>query len=319
MEIVFWAAIFIGSLFILLKGADIFIKSAEKLGAAAGMSSFVIGVLIVGVGTSLPELASAIAAVIQGTTEIVTANAVGSNIANILLIIGVLATVGGRITVAKDLIDTELPLFTVATVLFLGIALSGTVTFVEALLLFAAYVIYVVYLLRGETETITTEAKNEEVRAGKSRGIRSYAEIAVLLIVGLAGIVLGARYLIESIVTLAGIFGVGAGLISLSAVALGTSLPELFVSLQALRMNKVELAIGNVFGSNAFNILMAVGIPGLFSTLTIDAQTFQIGLPVLAAASFIFLISTISKNIYRWEGLMFLVFYVFFLLKIFGL
>jgi cation:H+ antiporter len=133
------------------------------------------------------------------------------------------------------------------------------------------------------------------------------------------GLVLGAKYLVEAVVALAGIFDVSPGLISITVVALGTSLPELTVSLKAIKEGKTEMAVGNIFGSNAFNILMAVGIPGLFSTLMLDAQTFKVGVPVLAVASFIFLVFGISKRIYRWGGMMFIVFYIFFILKLLGL
>lgn len=317
-----WVVVFIASLFVLTKGADVFIKNAEKLGVALGLPAFVIGVLIVGIGTSLPELTSALVAVFAGVTEIVTANAIGSNITNILLIVGMLAAVGGKLIVTKDLIDVELPLFVAATTLFMGVAFDGSITVVESVLLAATFLIYIGYLFGTEKEdgasTLVAEVEKEVSKKRRSwRGIQPLT--LVLLAGGLAGLLLGARYLVESVVALAGLFGVTTGLISLTAIALGTSLPELFVSFKALKDKKIDLAIGNIFGSNAFNILMAVGIPGLFGTLLLGPQTFTIALPVLAAASFIFLVTCISRNIYRWEGLIFLVFYIFFLLKLFGL
>ena len=320
MEILLWAAMFVGSLFVLTKGANVFIANAEKVGIWIGLPPFVIGVLIVGVGTSLPELAGAIAAVFQGATEIVTANAIGSNITNILLVIGVLATVGGKLVTTKDLIDIELPLFAIATTLFIGVAFDGSVTIIEAALLFATFVIYLVYLLtheknNGESEVVAE--KEKEVHKEKRKTTPKFKTL-LFLGIGLIGLLIGAHFLIRSVIEVAGLIGVGVGVISLTAIALGTSLPELFVSLQALRSKKIDLAIGNIFGSNAFNILMAVGIPGLLGTLVLDEKTLTIGLPIMAAASFIFLIATVSRNIYRWEGMMFLVFYAFFVLKLFG-
>lgn len=321
MEILFWAAVFVGSLFVLTKGADVFIANAEKIGVWIGLPSFVIGVLIVGIGTSLPELASAIAAVLQNTTEIVTANAIGSNITNILLVIGILATVGGKLATTKDLINIEIPLFAIATTLFIGVAFDGSVTVIESLLLFVSFIIYLVYLLKHdahERKSKLVSEKEAEVREKTARFTPQRIRTLALLIVGLAGLLVGAHFLIRSVIEVAGLIGIAVGVITLTAIALGTSLPELFVSLQALRNKKIDLAIGNIFGSNAFNILMAVGLPGLLGTLVLDKTTLTVGLPVLAAASFMFLVTSTSRTVYRWEGMMFLVFYAFFILKLFG-
>lgn len=313
--VILWSIVFIVSLGVLIKGSGLFIKSAEKIGVYLGMKPFVIGVLIVGVGTSLPELVSAFASVIAGATEIVTANAIGSNITNILLVVGILAIVGRKLVITKDLLASEIPLFVVSTALFLGVAYDGEITFIESVLLFSSYIIYLLYSLFGEEDISTVgEEKGKELRK------RIWPELRVFIIffVGLAGLLVGAKYLIDSVIHLSVLLNINSGLIAITAVALGTSLPELFVSLRALLQKKTELAIGNIFGSNAFNILMAVGIPGLFSTLYLDERTLTIGLPILAIVSAIFIINGISKRIYKWEGMMFLIFYIFFILKLFG-
>lgn len=141
--------------------------------------------------------------------------------------------------------------------------------------------------------------------------------IALLFISGLA-LIFGAKFLIDSVVAIAGILNVNSALISITAVAIGTSLPELIVSIKAALVGKSEIAVGNIFGSNSFNILMVVGIPGLFSTLHVDELTFTVGIPIMAAATFLFLVSGISKRIYLWEGAMFLMFYVFFIGRLFN-
>jgi len=152
--LIFWVTIFVLSLLVLVKGADWLLDSAEKIGVHFSLSPFVIGVLITGIGTSLPELAAGIAAVFQGAPEIVVANAVGSNMANILLVIGISAIVGGRLVITKNLIDLELPLLAISTVLFLGVVYDGIVTQLESLFLVVTYTIYLVYtvLNRGEKE-----------------------------------------------------------------------------------------------------------------------------------------------------------------------
>lgn len=144
--IVSWTIILALSLFILVRGADTFVEGSKQMGSALGMSKFAIGVLIVGFGTSLPELASSVAAALDHASEIVIANAVGSNITNILLIIGVLAAFGGRIVIKRDLIKTELPIFFIATTHFLMVTYDGVVDRIEAVLLLGTFAAYLWYL-----------------------------------------------------------------------------------------------------------------------------------------------------------------------------
>ena len=149
MGLTIWVIIFVVSLAVLIKGADWLLESAEKIGFKLGLSSFVVGVLIVGLGTSLPELVSSIAAVLKDAPEIVVSNAVGSNIANILLVIGLSALATRKLTVSKNLIDSELPMLSISTVIFLIVVSDGVVTFGEAFVLIAAYLVYLFYTIYG--------------------------------------------------------------------------------------------------------------------------------------------------------------------------
>jgi len=137
LQLAQWSGILIGALYVLVRGADLFVEGAKRIGAHFGMTSFAIGVLIVGLGTSLPELASSLAAVLAGSTEIVIANAVGSNITNILLIVGLLAMLGGPVVINKNLLKTELPIFSIATIHFIASVYDGMIDLIEALLLVA--------------------------------------------------------------------------------------------------------------------------------------------------------------------------------------
>lgn len=299
------------ALFALVRGADTFVLGAKQVGASLGMSRFAIGVLIVGFGTSLPELASSIAAVLDGATEIVIANAVGSNITNILLVVGILATLGGRVVIQRDLIKTELPIFFIATVHFLAAVHDGVVDRLEAMLLVGTFGAYVWYLF--------VEAREEDqVQLSREGGQRDKfeAKSLVFILIGLAAVLIGAHYTIEMVVTIATAASVPLGLVSIAAIAIGTSLPELFVSLQALKTGEAELAIGNIFGSNAFNVLVVVGIPGLIMPLVADAVVMNLGLQILLAASAIFFVNGLARQIMRWEGIMMLLFFAFFLVKL---
>jgi cation:H+ antiporter len=305
-----WVIILAAALFVLVRGADVFVTGAKNIGAAFGMSSFAIGVLIVGLGTSLPELASSIAAVLNNTPEIVVANAVGSNISNILLIVGVLAAIGGPIAIKKNLLETELPIFFIATVHFLAAVYDGVIDRAEAVLLVATLVAYIWYLL-ATSKKVKPKSKD---KTSTSLQIKSI----VFVVLGIAAVLVGANYTVEMAVNIASALSVPIGLVSIAAIAIGTSLPELFVSLQAIKSGETDLAIGNIFGSNAFNVLMVVGVPGLISAtaLTVGPVVMELGLHILIAASLILFVAGLARKIQKWEGVMMLIFFAFFLVKL---
>jgi cation:H+ antiporter len=330
-----WVLVFIASLFLLIKSSDWLIQSSEKIGLAAGFSPFVVGVTIVAVGTSFPEIISSMAAVFKGATEIVAANAIGSNIANILLIVGFSAVLAKRLQVTKDLIELELPLLAIGTVLFLGTVWDSQISRIESMFLLAAFVIYILYtIIHREEKTETDEDGDLEILPSREERrkhvtlpsanklpekIKLKTRDFVLLIIGIAGLAIGAKYLIDSVIELSSIFNITTGVIAISAMAVGTSMPELFVSAKAALKKKGDIALGNIFGSNAFNMFVVVGLPGLFGNLSLDLPTFTIGVPALALATFIFIVSSISKKIYIWEGGFYLLLYLFFVAKLFSL
>ncbi len=330
--ILFWIIVFIVSLAVMVKGADWLLSSAEKIGLVMGLSPFIVGVLIVGIGTSFPELIVSLAAMFKGVTEIITANAVGSNISNILLIIGAAAVVGRRLVVTKSLIDLDLPMLAVGTVLFLGVVWDKQITQIEGGLLVASYLIYLLYTVMHKDDTRTRETgkimptrqqrrklitvlEDKEVRKKPILKIKDF----VILVVGVIGLSLGAKYLIDSVIELSELFNIAPAIISITALAIGTSLPELIVSIKAALSGKSEVAIGNIFGSNAFNALVVVGLPGIFKNLVVDETTFSIGVPAMALATLLFIISGISRRIHVWDGAMYLIIYILFIGKLFNL
>lgn len=311
IQILLWTVYLAAALFALVRGADMFVIGAKQVGASLGMSKFAIGVLIVGFGTSLPELASSVAAALDGSTEIVVANAVGSNITNILLVVGVLAALGGRVVIKRDLIKTELPIFFIASTHFLSVVWDGTVDRLEALLLLGTFSAYMWYLFVEAREEDSVELKK---KSGRHEHLQ--AKSIAFILIGVGAVLLGAHYTVDMVVNIATAMSVPLGLVSIAAIALGTSLPELFVSLNALKTGDAELAIGNIFGSNAFNMLIVVGIPGLITPLIADEVVMQLGIPVLLAASLIFFVNGLAKQIMRWEGMMMLLFFGFFIIKL---
>lgn len=311
--IFFWIVIFIVSLLALIKGADWLLESSERIGLALGLSSFIIGVIIVGVGTSLPELFSSLVAVFKQTPEIVPANAVGSNIANILLITGISAIVARKLFITKNLIDLELPIFALGTTVFLFTAFDGVITLLESIILVVTYGVYLLYTLLHKDDD--HHSKDDQKTTTSPVALRD----VVMLIIGAGALALGANYLVDSVIQLSQLLNIAVGAITITAVAIGTSLPELLVSVKAARRGDSEVALGNIFGSNAFNMMMVVGIPGLFARIPFDQPTFVLGLPVLAVVSLLFVISAISRRIHLWEGVMFLGIYIIFMGKLFNL
>lgn len=305
----FWIIVFVVALIILVKGADWLIESSEKMGLALGLSPFIVGVTIVGIGTSFPELISSFVAVFQGVPEVVVANVVGSNIANILLIVGVSTLIGKRLVVSKDLIDLDLPLLATTTVLFLGVLWDAQIIMGESILLLLTYGVYFLYTLFSKDEH---DKKDEKIKKPKL-----VFKDFFFLVLGIISLIFGAKYLIDALVQLSTILNIATGVIAITAVAVGTSLPELLVSAKAALRGKSEVALGNIFGSNVFNALVVVGLPGLFSALPVDEKTFLIGVPTMAIATLLFVISGISKKIYIWEGFFFLSIYILFVAKLF--
>ena len=314
MGIFIWAGVFVVALIALVKGADWVLDSAKKIGLALGMAPFVVGVLIVGFGTSAPELVSSLFGFFSGATEIPAANAVGSNIANILLVIGLAAVLSkSHLTITRNLIDIELPILALATALFFGVAHDGIITTPESLILIAAFVLYVLYALfnKDSAEAAPAEAEDTAKPAVRVQDI-------ALLVLGFALLVGGAKYLIDAVLALSALLNIAVGVITILAVAVGTSLPELLVSVKAALQGDAEVSVGNIFGSNAFNILFVVGIPGIFGAMQLDTPTVAIGIPAMLAATFFLIISGISQRIHIWEGMFYLLVYVFFVLKLFG-
>ena len=333
MTLILWIIIFIVSLALLVKSSDWFVGSAEKIGLALKISPFIVGVTIVAIGTSFPELASSLAAVLKGAGEIVAADAVGSNIANIFLIVGISAVLARTLIVKRSLIDLDAPLLAATTGLFAFIIWDRTIVLAEGILLLAAFVVYLLYTIFQRRELEEVQIPEAEVLPSRVERRRQKLELEetgkpvvrldfkvfFFLILGMAGLAVGANYTIESVVQISKILNISTGLIAITAIALGTSLPELVVSARAALKKKYEIALGNIFGSNVFNILLVVGIPALIRPLAVDDLTFKIGLPFMVMATLLFVISGISRRIHIWEGLMYLLFYALFIIKLCGL
>ncbi|MBI4633647.1 MAG: sodium:calcium antiporter [Deltaproteobacteria bacterium] len=301
--------IFIASLVMLLLSAKYFTGAAEKLGFFFGLSPFTIGVFIVGIGTSLPELVSGILAGASGNSEIVSGNVLGANTSNIFLIIGVIALLSSKgIELGSQYIMVDLH-FMIGSAFLLGlIMMDGKIAFAEGIFLLSAYGIYAFFLLKsGEKAKIKLNEKQRPIPV-----IFPLKELLVALVTSL-GIYIGANYTVQSIVDIAHVLRVPPSLISLTVLSFGTTLPELTVSTTAIKQGKQEIAVGNILGSCVFNALVIPGAVSAFGDIHVPEYLIHFFLPLFVVASVFFYLLTQDKKISKWEGLLFLVFYGFFI------
>ena len=295
-----------GSLFILVKGSDWFVDSAERIGLSLGVSPFIIGVTIVAFGTSLPELASSISAVLNGNSEIVTGVVVGSNITNILLVLGLVSTVGRVVKMDYDIMDIDMPLLLGSAFLMWFCLADKHLSTFEACLFLVGLTIFLLNSLTGSVKT-------DEERPSSTW--KDY----LLLVLGAIFVKYGADFTVDAIGDLARGFQMDATILAQTLLAFGTSLPEVAVSITAALKGKPGMAVGNVLGSNIFNTFAVMSIPSFFGPLVISDVTLTFYLPFMIACTVLFALISIGGRITKWEGYMLLLFYLYFFNHSFGI
>ncbi|MGV3516289.1 calcium/sodium antiporter [Luteitalea sp.] len=307
---------FVAGLAGLVAGAELLVRGASKLALSFGLSPLVVGLTVVAFGTSAPEVAVSVGAVLEGETNIAIGNVVGSNILNVLLILGVSALIT-PLVVHLQLIRQEVPIMIGASVLLLLFALDGRLALHETALLAAGVVAYTVFLVvqsrRASGEG--TADYDAEVRPAPAGAVDASLPVQLLLIVvGLALLVLGARGLVHAAVTVAQRLGLSDVVIGLTVVALGTSMPEIATSLTAAFKGERDMAVGNVVGSNTFNILGCLGLSGLVAGtqgLQVPAAVLNFDLWVMLAVALACLpVFMTGRQIARWEGAVFVGYYL---------
>ncbi len=313
-ELSLFALIFLVSLFILIKAAKYFTLSAKKIGLFFGIKPFIIGVTIVSIGTSLPELISSIIATLKDSSEIVIGNVIGSNIANICLILGLAAIISPRaLFIEYDLLDVDLPLFTGAA-FFLALTVANQqFSSGEAVLCVLGFFVYLLYAINSG-DRAPQENRDEKVKTTQPSKRSIYKEFIILFISAIL-IFIAANYTIDSVIKMAKFLNVGTEIIAVSAVAIGTSLPELIVTIKATQQGDPEMAIGNILGSNIFNSFAVMGIAGLVKELVIPASVLREGIPVMLAVTILFFFTTQDKKVTKWEGWFFIIIYLWFMGK----
>jgi cation:H+ antiporter len=274
-------AILAAGVAILAFGADLFVRGASSLALRFGISQLVVGLIIVGFGTSTPELAVNLKAALSGSTDIAIGNVVGSNIANVGIILG-LAAVVAPLAVHLRLVKVELPLMIAISFALWAFAwYGGVIGRVDGAIMFAVFIAFLLFLLRSSR----SETKDvQEEYAEESAPARSVPITIGLILVGLAMLMGGANLCVDAAVALARMWGMSELLIGLTIVAIGTSLPELASSVAAAYRGNADIAIGNVIGSNIYNILFILGLTAMISPLPANGETLLwFDLPVMVA------------------------------------
>ncbi len=290
-------------LLVLVIAAEFFVRGASGLAARFGISPLVVGLTVVAFGTSAPELAVSLSAVAKGSPDLAVGNVVGSNIFNVLFILGLTALIAPLI-VAQKLVRIDIPIMIGAAVLMWALTLDGRLGQIEGLVLFTgivAYVMLAVWTARRESKAVRTEY----AQANPSQRNKPVWVTLLLLIVGLAGIVLGARWLVQGATGIATSLGVSDLIIGLTIVAAGTSLPEVATSVVAAVRGHRDIAVGNVVGSNIFNVLGILGVTAALAPdgLTVAPSVLAFDIPVMLGVSIACLPVLISGlGISRSEG-----------------
>ena len=289
---------------LLVKGADWFVEGAASIADKFGIPQIVIGLTIVAMGTSAPEAAVSISAALKGSAEITIGNVLGSNILNVLIILGLTAMVR-YIRVQKTTVYYEIPMVIGMTVLLAVMGLQNNVVCrLEGVILLGCMVVYMMYLLRLAKRGIVDNEELDEFAEKAPMG-----KLILLVIVGVAAIVWGSDIAVNAATAIARIFGMSERLIGLTIVALGTSLPELVTSVTAAMKGNSDIAVGNIVGSNLFNIMFVVGITAIITPVVYSPAFWVDSLVAVAAAVMLWLCVFRRKTLNRLQGIYMLVCY----------
>ena len=309
MTLLAWSGIFIIALTALVKGAELFIDTSVRIGQALKMPAFLIGVLLVGFGTSLPELVSSVLAVAAGSSEIVVGNVLGSNITNILLVLGIAGILGGTFYIRTDLLKFDLPVMAGSAFVLALMISDGNFSTGEGIVSLLMFVVYMSVVLSSGTEDPGADNANKTTASVSALTVRTW----VVLVASTAMIFFGAKYTVDAVVAASQIMAIGAEVIAMSAVAFGTSLPEVVVAVTAARRGQPEIVVGNIIGSNIFNTFAVMGVPALIGHLAIPSAVVVFSLPVFVAVTLVHVIMTVDRRVTRGEGAFLVAFYLFFL------
>lgn len=299
-------------LILMIGGAEWLVRGASRIAASAGISPLVIGLTVVAFGTSSPELAVSVMSAFKGQADLALGNVVGSNLFNVLFILGLSAVIV-PLVVAQQLVRFDVPVMILVSFLVLVMGWDGGIGRLEGAVLFAGAIAYTVFLIRQSRREESEEVREEYAEAFGSSGAVSWVKNLALVLFGLGGLMLGSKWLVASAVSIAEAFGVSELVIGLTIVAAGTSMPEVATSVVAALKGERDIAVGNVVGSNIFNIVCVLGLGSLVAPagIRVSDAALHFDVPVMIAVAVASLPVFFSGNrISRFNGAAFLFFYV---------
>lgn len=312
MSFVVLISLFVG-LILLVLGAEGLVRGASKLAAVVGLSPLVIGLTVVSYGTSAPELAVSLRASHLGQAEIALGNVIGSNVFNILMILGLAALII-PLTVAQQLIRLDVPIMIGVTSLVLLFSLDGRLGQLDGGILLCGSIIYTGFLIFQSRKESNAEVQAEYAQEYGSSGIHTWQQVVrhvVMLLGGSGLLIVGGNLLVYGAIAFAESIGVSQLIIGLTIVAVGTSLPELATSIVACYRGERDIAVGNIVGSNIFNILTVLGATAIVADIPVSTAALQFDIPVMLAVAIACLpIFYTGNRISRWEGMLFISYYI---------
>ncbi len=303
----------IAGLVLLVAGAEVLVRGAAKLAAQFGIPPLIIGLTVVAFGTSAPETAVSVQAALNGSGDLAIGNVVGSNIANVLLILGITALIA-PLLVSRQLVRLDVPIMIGASLLVYALAYDGSLSRLDGALLFAGILTYTAFLIISSRKQKASENDEFNKEFGLDAPVKPYAWVINLglIIAGLVLLVSGSNFLVEGATSLARALGLSELVIGLTVVAIGTSLPELATSVMAALKGERDIAVGNIVGSNIFNLLCVLGLAALVSPnpIMVAANALAFDFPVMIAVAIACLpIFFNGYAINRWEGGVFVAYY----------
>jgi cation:H+ antiporter len=301
----------IAGLVLLVLGAELLVRGASSIATMLGIPSLIVGLTIVAYGTSSPEMAVSIQSSFAGQADVALGNVVGSNIFNVLIILGISALIA-PLMVASQLIRLDVPIMIGVSILTLMFANDGKISRVDGTILFIGAIVYTLFLIYEAKKQKNQESEDDNAQPAVENNLKNWGINIALIVIGLVLLVQGSNWLVESSIYIAKAIGVSDLVIGLTIIAAGTSLPELASSVVASIKGERDIAVGNVVGSNIFNILAVLGLSSAISPegIPVSSAALNFDIPVMIAVAIsCFPIFYSGKSIARWEGILFLAYY----------
>lgn len=302
---------------LLIKGADFFVEGSSGIAAKFKVPTMIIGMTIVAMGTSLPETSVSLTAALQNNTGVAVGNAVGSNIINLMLVLGFCALFSS-LPIKQETLEKEYPFSVMVAMLLVILSfIMMNLGHIDGVILIIVFIFFLAWMIKSALKSMKSNSEDNTIDTEETEPIKPVWLLLIFIIGGIAAIGLGGKLVVQSASTIAETFGMSQNLIGLTIVAFGTSLPELVTSAVAAKKKEVDMAVGNVIGSNIYNILFVLGISATISPLRISMDNIIDTVVFIVFSVIVWLFCWSKKEIRRLEGVIMLLLYAAYFVYIF--